>query len=69
VTGQTATVAKAVSASSAFPGFVPPVAITAADLGVHEGQFPTESFTDGGVYDNLGIRAFPTTIPTGGISS
>jgi hypothetical protein len=25
---------------------------------VHEGQFPTESFTDGGVYDNLGIRGF-----------
>jgi len=25
---------------------------------VHEGQFPTESFTDGGVYDNLGTRAF-----------
>ena len=58
VAGQTATIAKVVSASSAFPGFFPPVEITAADLGVHEGQFPTESFTDGGVYDNLGIRAF-----------
>ncbi len=58
VPGQTATVAKAVSASSAFPGFFPPVEISAADLGVHEGQFPTESFTDGGVYDNLGTRAF-----------
>jgi predicted acylesterase/phospholipase RssA len=58
ITGQTATVAKVVSASSAFPGFFPPVEITAHDLGVHEGQFPAESFTDGGVYDNLGTRAF-----------
>jgi predicted acylesterase/phospholipase RssA len=58
VAGQTASVAKAVAASSAFPGFFPPVEITAADLGVHEGQFPPESFTDGGVYDNLGTRAF-----------
>jgi len=58
VPGQTATIAKVVSASSAFPGFFPPVTITAHDLGVHEGQFPTESFTDGGVYDNLGIRGF-----------
>jgi predicted acylesterase/phospholipase RssA len=58
IAGQTATLAKVVSASSAFPGFFPPVEITAHDLGVHEGQFPTESFTDGGVYDNLGIRGF-----------
>ena len=33
--------------------------ISAADLGVREGQFPSECFTDGGVYDNLGTRAFP----------
>ena len=58
VAGQTATIAKVVSASSAFPGFFPPVEISAHDLGVHDGQFPTESFTDGGVYDNLGTRAF-----------
>ncbi len=58
VAGQTATIAKVVSASSAFPGFFPPVEISAVDLGVHAGQFPTESFTDGGVYDNLGTRAF-----------
>ncbi len=58
IAGQTATIAKVVSASSAFPGFFPPVQITAADLGVHDGHFPPESFTDGGVYDNLGIRAF-----------
>ena len=58
IQGQTAAVAKVVAASSAFPGFFPPVVITADDLGVHEGQFPSESFTDGGVYDNLGTRAF-----------
>jgi len=58
IAGQTATIAKVVSASSAFPGFFPPVEITAHDLGVHEGKFPAESFTDGGVYDNLGTRAF-----------
>jgi len=32
--------------------------MSAADLGVREGEFTTEWFTDGGVYDNLGIRAF-----------
>ncbi len=58
VPGTMATVAKAVGASSAFPGFFPPVRVNAADLGVGEGQFPGESFTDGGVYDNLGTRAF-----------
>jgi len=56
--GQMASIPQVVGASSAFPGFFPPVQITAADLGVRDGQFPTESFTDGGVYDNLGIRAF-----------
>jgi predicted acylesterase/phospholipase RssA len=58
ISGQMASIARIVCASSAFPGFFPPVAIRAADLGVREGQFPTEWFTDGGVYDNLGMRAF-----------
>ena len=58
IPGWTAPIAKVVGASSAFPGFFPPVEITASDLGVRDGHFPTESFTDGGVYDNLGIRAF-----------
>ena len=58
IPGQMAPLPRVVGASSAFPGFFPPVEISAADLGVREGQFPTESFTDGGVYDNLGIRAF-----------
>jgi predicted acylesterase/phospholipase RssA len=58
VAGQMAGIARIVCASSAFPGFFPPVPIRVADLGVREGQFPTEWFTDGGVYDNLGMRAF-----------
>ena len=58
VAGQMASIPRVVGASSAFPGFFPPVEITAADLGVRDGQFPTEYFTDGGVYDNLGLRAF-----------
>ena len=57
VPGQMATLPRVVGASSAFPGFFPPVEISAADLGVREGQFPTEWFTNGGVYDNLGKRA------------
>ena len=58
VPGQLASIPRIVGASSAFPGFFPPVEITATDLGVRDGQFPTEFFTDGGVYDNLGLRAF-----------
>lgn len=58
VPGTTMSIAKAVCASSAFPGFFPPVRVTSDDLGVNEGEFPGESFTDGGVYDNLGTRAF-----------
>ncbi len=53
-----ASIPRVVGASSAFPGLFPPVEITARDLGVREGEFPTEYFTDGGVFDNLGIRAF-----------
>ena len=58
IPGTTMSIAKAVGASSAFPGFFPPVRVTADDLGVSDGEFPGESFTDGGVYDNLGTRAF-----------
>ena len=58
IPGQLASIPRVVGASSAFPGFFPPVEITAADLGVRDGQFSTEFFTDGGVYDNLGLRAF-----------
>ncbi len=58
IPGQLASIPHVVGASSAFPGFFPPVEITAADLGVREGQYPTKWFTDGGVYDNLSMRAF-----------
>jgi predicted acylesterase/phospholipase RssA len=51
-------VALAVTASSAFPGFFPPALITADDIGLSAGEFPPQTFTDGGVYDNLGVRVF-----------
>lgn len=53
-----ATVPMAVAASSAFPGFFPPLELTAEMAGAVPGQFQTQFFTDGGVYDNLGIRMF-----------
>jgi predicted acylesterase/phospholipase RssA len=53
-----ATVSMAVAASSAFPGFFPPLELTACDVGVTEGEFPPHSFTDGAIFDNLGIRMF-----------
>lgn len=52
-----ATVPMAVTASSAFPGFFPPLQLSAADVGAG-GDFPSQTFTDGGVFDNLGIRMF-----------
>lgn len=53
-----ATLPMAVTASSAFPGFFPPLQLTARDVGVNESRFPPHLFTDGGVYDNLGVRMF-----------
>lgn len=53
-----ASVSLAVAASSAFPGFFPLVPIHAEEIGLQEGDFPTQTFTDGGVYDNLGVRLF-----------
>jgi predicted acylesterase/phospholipase RssA len=55
---QMARIAMAVAVSAAFPGFFPPVRIFTADVGAQEGQFPLLMLTDGGVYDNLGVRAF-----------
>jgi predicted acylesterase/phospholipase RssA len=52
-----ATVAMAVTASSAFPGFFPPVELTGADVGAG-GEFGRQAYTDGGVFDNLGVRMF-----------
>ena len=56
--GRLARVSMAVAASSAFPGFFPPVEIGAAEIGLKVGEFASHTFTDGGVYDNLGVRAF-----------
>jgi predicted acylesterase/phospholipase RssA len=53
-----ATVPMAVTASSAFPGFFPPLELSGADVGVTGGDFGRQSYTDGGVYDNLGVRMF-----------
>ncbi len=53
-----ATVPMAVAASSAFPGFFPPLELNGWDVGADEGEFSRQSFTDGGVYDNLGLRMF-----------
>ncbi|MCO8121514.1 patatin-like phospholipase family protein [Stieleria sp. TO1_6] len=53
-----ATVPMAVTASSAFPGFFPPLLLNASDVGADDSQFPPHLFTDGGVYDNLGVRMF-----------
>jgi predicted acylesterase/phospholipase RssA len=44
-----ATVPLAVAASSAFPGFFPPIRLTAKDVGADEGRFPPHVLTDGGV--------------------
>lgn len=53
-----ATVAMAVTASSAFPGFFPPLELTGADVGAKSGEFGKQAYTDGGVFDNLGVRMF-----------
>src|SRR6478672_13931843 len=53
-----ATVPMAVAASSAFPGFFPPIELTGADVGARSGEFGRQAYTDGGVFDNLGVRMF-----------
>ena len=53
-----ATVPMAVAASSAFPGFFPPMVLTGADVGAKGGEFGRQAYTDGGVFDNLGVRMF-----------
>lgn len=53
-----ATVPMAVTASSAFPGFFPPLELTGGDVGANEGEFGRQAYTDGGVFDNLGVRMF-----------
>src|SRR6516225_9306595 len=53
-----ATVAMAVAASSAFPGFFPPLELRGVDVGAVQGEFGWQAYTDGGVFDNLGVRMF-----------
>jgi predicted acylesterase/phospholipase RssA len=53
-----ATVPMAVTASSAFPGFFPPLVLTGTDVGAASGEFGRHAYTDGGVFDNLGVRMF-----------
>jgi hypothetical protein len=53
-----ATVPMAVTASSAFPGFFPPLELTGSDVGANVGEFGRQAYTDGGVFDNLGVRMF-----------
>jgi hypothetical protein len=51
-------VALAVAASSAFPGFFPPLLVHGEKIGAIESQFRNQLFTDGGIFDNLGVRMF-----------
>jgi predicted acylesterase/phospholipase RssA len=53
-----ATLPMAVTASSAFPGFFPPLELNGHDVGADPGRFGRLAFTDGGIYDNLGVRMF-----------
>jgi predicted acylesterase/phospholipase RssA len=53
-----ATVSMGVTASSAFPGFFPPLELTGAEVGTNGGEFGRQAYTDGGVFDNLGVRMF-----------
>jgi len=57
------TVAMAVAASSAFPGFFPPLELTGREVGARGGEFGTQAYTDGGVFDNLGVRMFRWLTP------
>ncbi len=61
-----ATVPMAVTASSAFPGFFPPHVLQAWDVGESDGDFDLQAFTDGGVFDNLGVRFFKIFKPAEG---
>src|SRR5262249_22380555 len=61
------TVAMAVTASSAFPAFFPPLELTGhvvrARGGARGGEFGRQAYTDGGVFDNLGVRMFRWLTP------
>jgi predicted acylesterase/phospholipase RssA len=53
-----ATLPMAVTASSAFPPIFPPLELDGHDVGADPGRFGRLAFTDGGIYDNLGVRMF-----------
>jgi predicted acylesterase/phospholipase RssA len=57
------TVSMAVAASSAFPGFFPPLELTGHDVGARGGEFGRQAYTDGGVFDNFGVRMFRWLTP------
>jgi hypothetical protein len=57
------TVSMAATASSAFPGFFPPLDLTGHDVGARGGEFGRKAYTDGGVFDNLGVRMFRWLTP------
>jgi predicted acylesterase/phospholipase RssA len=57
------TVPMAVAASSAFPGFFPPLELTGREVGARGGEFGQQAYTDGGVFDNLGVRMFRWLTP------
>src|SRR5262249_54980998 len=57
------TVPMAVTASSAFPGFFPPLELTGREVGARGGEFAHQAYTDGGVFDNLGVRMFRWLTP------
>ncbi len=52
------TVPMAVTASSAYPGFFPPLELTGTEVGTGVGEFGRQAYTDGGIFDNLGVRMF-----------
>lgn len=57
------TVPMAVAASSAFPGFFPPLELTGREVGARGGEFGQQAYTDGGIFDNLGVRMFRWLTP------
>jgi hypothetical protein len=57
------TVPMAVAASSAFPAFFPPLNLTGREVGARGGEFGQQAFTDGGIFDNLGVRMFRWLTP------
>jgi predicted acylesterase/phospholipase RssA len=57
------TVPMAVAASSAFPGFFPPLVLSGREVGARGGEFGLQAYTDGGVFDNLGVRMFRWLTP------